>query len=98
MTKKSRTQHTKLKSKETSKLLSVAVAAALLVATVIPAPVPTHALTADQPITYTLEPADYDGYPGINMNITKDQLGGAMCPCVKIPYVADPLPWKVQKT
>lgn len=41
--------------------------------------------------TYTLEPWDFDGVLGINMNITPLQLDGALCPCVKIPYPADAL-------
>jgi hypothetical protein len=41
--------------------------------------------------TYTLEPFDYDDVGSITMNITQQQLGGTLCPCVKIPYPADGL-------
>lgn len=47
--------------------------------------------------TFTLEPFDFDGYIWMNMNITREQLGGTMCPCVKIPYIADALPTHVQE-
>ena len=39
--------------------------------------------------TYTLEPFDYDDVGRTTMNITQQQLGGTLCPCVKIPYPAD---------
>ena len=39
--------------------------------------------------TYTLEPWDFDGVFGIVHHITQLQLGGSLCPCVKIPYPAD---------
>jgi hypothetical protein len=41
--------------------------------------------------TYTLEPFDYDDVGSTVMNITQQQLGGTLCPCVKIPYPADGL-------
>jgi hypothetical protein len=41
--------------------------------------------------TYTLEPFDYDDVGSTVMNITQQQLGGMLCPCVKIPYPADGL-------
>ncbi|HUB53536.1 MAG TPA: PE-PPE domain-containing protein [Mycobacterium sp.] len=41
--------------------------------------------------TYTLEPFDYDDVGRTTMNITQQQLGGTVCPCVKIPYPADGL-------
>jgi PE-PPE domain len=41
--------------------------------------------------TYTLEPFDYDDVGRTTMNITQQQLGGTLCPCVKIPYPADGL-------
>lgn len=41
------------------------------------------------PITYTVEPFDMDGSMGIVMSVTQNQFGGRMCPCVKIPYIAD---------
>lgn len=40
---------------------------------------------------YTLEPFDYDDVGSTTMNITQQQLGGTLCPCVKIPYPADGL-------
>ena len=41
-------------------------------------------------MTYTLEPGDFDGViPGIDINLTQQQLGGTLCPCTKIPYPAD---------
>src|SRR5690349_11049391 len=39
--------------------------------------------------TYTLEPFDFDGVLGVSHNITQLQLGGSLCPCVKVPYPAD---------
>lgn len=42
-------------------------------------------------VTYTVEPFDYDGVNGISMSMTKIQLGGTLCPCVKVPYPADGL-------
>lgn len=47
---------------------------------------PAH---ADDPVTYTVEPFDYDGVFGITMTVTQNQFGGRYCPCVKIPYPAD---------
>jgi hypothetical protein len=41
------------------------------------------------PITYTVEPWDFDGTYGITMNVTQLQFGGTMCPCRKIAYPAD---------
>ena len=41
-------------------------------------------------VTYTVEPFDLDG-AGITMSVTQNQLGGALCPCVKVPYPADGL-------
>lgn len=41
--------------------------------------------------TYTLEPFDYDDVGSTTMNLTQQQLGGTLCPCVKIPYPADGL-------
>ncbi len=46
---------------------------------------------ADGPITYTLEPWDLDGVFGVEHSITQLQLGGRLCPCVKVPYPADGL-------
>lgn len=42
-------------------------------------------------ITYTVEPFDFDGIGGMSMSMTQKQLGGALCPCVKVPYPADGL-------
>jgi hypothetical protein len=41
-------------------------------------------------VTYTVEPFDFDGV-GTTMAVTQTQLGGALCPCVKVPYPADGL-------
>lgn len=49
----------------------------------------TTAPPPDAPITYTVEPFDYDGTMGLTMTVTQDQFGGKMCPCMKIPYPAD---------
>jgi hypothetical protein len=55
------------------------------------------ALTMDPPVanaggvTYTVEPFDYDGVGGMTVSLTKSQLGGTLCPCVKVPYPADGL-------
>jgi PE-PPE domain len=42
-------------------------------------------------VTYTVEPFDFDGVAGMSMSVTESQLGGALCPCVKIPYPSDGL-------
>lgn len=53
------------------------------------------ALTVNTPVaraagvTYTVEPFDYDGVSGITMSVTRTELGGTLCPCVKVPYPAD---------
>lgn len=41
--------------------------------------------------TYTVEPWDFDGVLGVSMSVTRNQLGGSLCPCVKVPYPADGL-------
>lgn len=41
--------------------------------------------------TYTVEPFDFDGVHGTTFSVTQTQLGGALCPCVKVPYPADGL-------
>lgn len=41
--------------------------------------------------TYTVEPWDFDGVLGVSMSVTRNQLGGTLCPCVKVPYPADGL-------
>ena len=53
------------------------------------------ALSLDAPVaraggvTYTVEPFDYDGVRGMTMSVTQTELGGTLCPCVKVPYPAD---------
>jgi pimeloyl-ACP methyl ester carboxylesterase len=42
-------------------------------------------------VTYTVEPFDFDGVGGMSMSVTQKQLGGALCPCVKVGYPADGL-------
>src|ERR1700758_269252 len=42
-------------------------------------------------ITYTVEPFDLDGVGGMSMSVTQKQLGGALCPCIKVSYPADGL-------
>jgi pimeloyl-ACP methyl ester carboxylesterase len=42
-------------------------------------------------VTYTVEPFDLDGVGGATMSVTQKQLGGTLCPCVKVPYPADGL-------
>ena len=42
-------------------------------------------------VTYTVEPFDFDGVMGITFSVTQKQLGGTLCPCVKVPYPADGL-------
>jgi pimeloyl-ACP methyl ester carboxylesterase len=42
-------------------------------------------------VTYTVEPFDLDGVGGITFSVTQTQLGGTLCPCVKVPYTADGL-------
>jgi PE-PPE domain len=46
-------------------------------------------LTRAAGVTYTVEPFDYDGVRGMTMSVTKTELGGTLCPCVKIAYPAD---------
>lgn len=60
-------------------------AALLALCCIMPAP----ARAASGPITYTVEPFDYDGVFGINLAVTQLQFGGRYCPCMKIPYPAD---------
>jgi PE-PPE domain len=42
-------------------------------------------------VTYTIEPFDYDSVGHMTMSVTQKQLGGSLCPCVKVPYPADGL-------
>jgi hypothetical protein len=39
-------------------------------------------------VTYTVEPFDFDGVLGVSMSVTQKQLGGRLCPCVKVPAPA----------
>ncbi len=64
--------------------IAVAVMASIVVALSIDSP------TANAGgITYTLEPFDYDGVGRTVVSLTKNQLGGTLCPCVKVQYTAD---------
>ncbi len=55
------------------------------------------ALSMDPPVakaggvTYTVEPFEYDGVRGMVLSVTQTELGGTLCPCVKVPYPADGL-------
>jgi hypothetical protein len=49
------------------------------------------AVASAQGVTYTVEPFDYDSVGHLNMSVTQKQLGGSLCPCVKVPYPADGL-------
>ena len=40
-------------------------------------------------VTYTVEPFDFDGVNGMSQSVTQTELGGTLCPCVKVPYPAD---------
>ena len=43
-------------------------------------------------VTYTVEPFDLDGVGGITFSRdAQNQLGGSLCPCVMVPYIADGL-------
>lgn len=42
-------------------------------------------------VTYTVEPFDFDGIGGVTFSVTQKQVGGRLCPCVKVPYPADGL-------
>jgi hypothetical protein len=55
------------------------------------APVVNPGVAEAAGITYTVEPFDLDGIGGMSMSVTQKQLGGALCPCVKVPYPADGL-------
>lgn len=52
---------------------------------------PSKAGAARSGTTYTVEPFDFDGVAGLSMSVTQRQLGGSMCPCVKVHYPADGL-------
>jgi len=62
--------------------------AAVTTTTTSPVAASSSAAPAGGPVTYTVEPYDYDG-AGMTMTVTQDQFGGRMCPCAKIPYPAD---------
>ncbi|WP_422226198.1 PE-PPE domain-containing protein [Mycobacterium sp.] len=53
------------------------------------------ALSMDPPaakaggVTYTVEPFDYDDVRGMTVSVTQTELGGTLCPCVKVRYPAD---------
>lgn len=64
----------------------LAVMASITVAMVLH-PAPAHGAG----ITYTVESFDFDGVLGVSMSVTQNQLGGRLCPCVKVPYPADGL-------
>jgi hypothetical protein len=66
--------------------MKMAVTAGLVAALMTNTPV-AHAAG----VTYTVEPWDLDGVGGITMSVTQRQLGGTLCPCVKVPYPADGL-------
>ena len=44
-----------------------------------------------QGTTWTVEPFDLDGVGPVQFSVTQEQLGGSLCPCTKIPYLADAL-------
>jgi PE-PPE domain len=46
--------------------------------------------------TFTVEPFDYDGVIW-SINITQEAFGGSQCPCQKVAYPADDMPWNNQK-
>jgi PE-PPE domain len=56
---------------------------------VIAAMTTTVAVAHADGVTYTIEPFDYDSVAHMNMSVTEKQLGGTLCPCVKVPYPAD---------
>jgi hypothetical protein len=58
---------------------------------VVVASLSTPATAGADAVTYTVEPFSLDGVGGISYSVTEKQLGGALCPCVKVPYIADGL-------
>jgi hypothetical protein len=58
-------------------------------ASVIAAMATNVAIANADGVTYTIEPFDYDSVSHMNMSVTQKQLGGTLCPCVKVPYPAD---------
>ncbi len=64
---------------------------AVVMASTIAAPMVNPAHAKADAVTYTVEPWDFDGVMGITMSQTQLQLGGRLCPCVKVPYPADGL-------
>jgi diacyltrehalose acyltransferase len=61
-----------------------------MMASIIVALVMNPTVAKADAVTYTVEPFDFDG-AGTTMSVTQNQLGGALCPCVKVPYPADGL-------
>jgi hypothetical protein len=62
-----------------------------MMASIIVAPMMNPAVANADSVTYTVEPFNFDGVMGMTFSVTKNQLGGALCPCVKVPYTADGL-------
>ena len=62
-----------------------------VMATIIAAATISPAEAKADGVTYTVEPFDLDGVMGIGFSVTEEQLGGRLCPCVKVPYPADAL-------
>lgn len=69
--------------------MSVLVRALAVMASIVVALTMDPAVAKAQGVTYTVEPFDYDGVRGITMSVAQTQLGGTLCPCVKVPYPAD---------
>ena len=59
-----------------------------MMASIIVAPMMNPAVANADSVTYTVEPFSFDGVLGMTFSVTKNQLGGALCPCVKVPYTA----------
>lgn len=55
------------------------------------AAVATPGLANAAGVTYTVEPFDFDTVAGMSQSVTEKQLGGSLCPCVKVPYPSDGL-------
>jgi hypothetical protein len=67
------------------RLAALACVAAAAGCHAVAAPVIAHA----DGVTYTVEPFDYDSIGPMSFSVTQKQLGGSLCPCVKVPYPAD---------
>jgi hypothetical protein len=63
----------------------------LALASIIAAMAANVAVANADGMTYTVEPFDYDAVAHMTMSVTEKQLGGSLCPCVKVPYPADGL-------